>query len=191
MRHSVAVADVLLSLITNPVTPSTLNKPTASLRCCAVSFTWLENGNTMNQRLNVQRPSVLTGCFDWALDSLCRGTKRPHTHTHTHTRPSHQKHNCWCSKRMLTAYETISYGNEYCRSFLVSFSAGEEQSVRCVSAPSLLCTVVKVLPVSWLGVKFYFGGGSSKLPQCSVKIFSCTFAFSTHVWFSTLFFPCT
>lgn len=152
---------------TNPVAPSTLNEPTATLRCCAVRFTWLENGNTMNQRLYVQRPSVLTGCFIWLI--MQRGKKKkkkPHTHTQTNTplypHPSHQKH--WCFKLMLTAYETISYGNEYCRCFLVFFSVGEDLLVgrsvgrSGVSAlpSSLLCIVVKVLPVSWRRVKFYF-----------------------------------
>lgn len=43
---------------------STLNKPTATLRCSAVSFTRLEIVNSMNQRLfNVQRPSVKSGCY--------------------------------------------------------------------------------------------------------------------------------
>lgn len=100
---------------------------------------------------------------------------------------------------MLTAYKTISYGNEYCRSFLVSFSAGEEWSVRCVSWYSGVMFTQRwtALPSSCVQFKkfcllldseYYFWGSSSKHPQCSVKILSCTFAFSTHVWFSTSFF---
>lgn len=43
--------------------------------------------------------------------------------------------------------------------FWFPFSAGEEWSVRCVSTPSLLCTVVKVLPVVLTqSKKFYFWG---------------------------------
>lgn len=88
--------------------------------CCAVSFTWLENGNVMNQRLYVQRPSVLNRLL--RLHYAEREGKKQH-HTYS-PHPSHQKYNHWCFKLMLRAYETISYGNEYCRSFLVSLLCG-------------------------------------------------------------------
>lgn len=56
----------------------TLNKPTATLRCSAVSFKWLENGNLMNQRLYVQRPSVLTGFFSQAFWVIMQREPTPH-----------------------------------------------------------------------------------------------------------------
>lgn len=93
---------------------------------------------------------------------------------------------------MLTAYETISYGNEYCRSFsgfllcgcLVVLGCHVHSEVDSAPSlpPSLPCTVFACF------LTLISGSGSSKHPQCSVKILSCTFAFSTHVWFSTSFF---
>lgn len=60
---------------------STLNKPTATLRCSAVSFTWLENGNLMNQRL--LRPEAF--CFNRFASierssHYAEGTKTSETH---------------------------------------------------------------------------------------------------------------
>lgn len=156
----------------------------------------------MNQRL--LRPEAF--CFNRFASierssHYAEGTKNL---KNTHPKPpSHQKHNRYGSKKkklMLTAYKTISYGNEYFRCFTVSLSAGEERSVRCVSwysgvtftrrwtALPPYCVQFKSI-ACLLRVKFYFWG--SRHPQCSVKILSCTFAFSTHVWFSTSFFPCT
>lgn len=75
----------------------------------AVSFSRLSH--TTNQRRDVLRPSVATGCFDRARDLLCSGGET------SWPGPSPEKQNQWCSKLVPTAYKTISYGNEYCKSF--------------------------------------------------------------------------
>lgn len=76
----------------------------------------------MNQRLYVQRPSVLTPLLQFERSSPRAEGGESHSRT---SQPSHQKHHR--SNIMLTVYETISYGNEYFRCFMVSFSAGEER----------------------------------------------------------------
>lgn len=95
--------------------PSALNKPTAPLQAL------LEHGHLMNQRLYVQRPSVLTPLLRFERSSPHAEGGESHSRT---SQPSHQKHHR--SKLMLTVCETISYGNEYFSSFMVSFSVREE-----------------------------------------------------------------
>lgn len=67
----------------------------------------------------------------------------PHTLTHTHTchaHPSHHKH-VSTLQLMPTAYETISYGNEYCRCFggegqpLAALPRCRVQSYKCCLFP--------------------------------------------------------
>lgn len=135
--QSVADTDVF-SLITNPVHKpssepgSTLNKPTAPLCCSAVGFTWLENVNLMNQRLYVQRPSVKTGFFDWALESRRESIPLPRHITID------------AQERMQTAYMTISYGNEYFRSFTLSFLQARVGRVGQVCLMVLWCSLPPV-----------------------------------------------
>lgn len=105
-RKKRAKMTLYVTLHTNPVAPSALNKPTATLRCCAVSFTWLENGNVMNQRLYVQRPSVLNRLLRFEHLTHYYAEREENNNTHTHSPyPSHQKYNRWCFKLMLTGIQ--------------------------------------------------------------------------------------
>lgn len=66
-------------------------------------------------------------------------------------------------------------------SFARSVKRGQQLPPTCVQFKSI---------ARFLRVEIYFWG--SRHPQCSVKILSCTFAFSTYIWFSTSFSPpCT
>lgn len=147
----------------------------------AVSLTWLEHGNTMNQRLNVQRPSVLTG----RLSHDAEGQKDLTPPIRNITINVIE---CWRHTRQFPTEMNIA--DLVWSHPTPPHPTAVEQSVSHVSQcsfppvysyKSIACfpTQRKVLLLGLWG---------SKLPQCSVKIFSCTFAFSTHVWFSTLFF---
>ena len=130
---------------TNPVAPSTLNEPTATLRCCAVRFTWLENGNTMNQRLYVQRPSVLTGCFIWLIMQRGGGEKKSLTHTNKHTLVPPPL----SSETLMLQANADGIRDNFLRKWILQMFSGFPlcwrgevgrsvgRSVRCVSAPSL------------------------------------------------------
>ena len=132
-----AVADVPSSTRI-PFAPSTLSEPTATLRCCAVRFTWLENGNTMNQRLYVQRPSVLTGCFIWLIMQRGKKTKASHTNTPLYPQP-------YSSETLMLQTNADGIRDNFLRKwilqmfsgFLLCWRGAVGRLVRCVSAPSL------------------------------------------------------
>lgn len=159
--------------------PSALNKPTAPLQAL------LEHGHLMNQRLYVQRPSVLTPLLRFEHSSPHAEGGESHSRT---SQPSHQKHHR--SKTNADGMRDnflrkwifqIFYGfllGEGGVSFARSVRRGQQLPPNCVQFKSI---------ARFLRVEIYFWG--SRHPQCSVKIPSCTFAFSTHVWFSTSFFP--
>lgn len=93
----------------------------------AALFAWLENGNTMNQRLNVQRPSVLAGC----LPHYAEGQKdlTPPIRNRTTNVPNE----CWRHTRQFPTEMNIAD--------LVRFlppRARSSRSVGCISAPSHL-----------------------------------------------------
>lgn len=146
------------------------------------SFTWTR---TLDEPKTL-RPEAF--CFNpvasiWMLESSCRGRRISLAHIPTlSSETSSLKTNAdgmrdnFLRKWIFQLFYGFLLGEGG-----VSVKRGQQLPPNCVQFKSI---------ARFLRVEIYFWG--SRHPQCSVKILSCTFAFSTYIWFSTSFFPpCT